>query len=158
MICVLACTRANTEVGRWEQNLRLHCQSKTEKHEGKKKNPTTQKKQNHIWLMQQNISDSLVDWREERLKREVGREDGRGNRECTFCIHHGLWLGWWARELGLWLQQGALSLSLVRFLHYHLSFVRGRDSPYYSFIDFPSTSVAVCRCSVSHTAISMAQR
>lgn len=61
--------------------------------------------------MQPNVSDSLADLREERLKRKVGRRDGRVNREYTFYIHHGLWLGWWVREFGLWLQQGDLSFS-----------------------------------------------
>lgn len=78
---------------------------------GIKKTPKKLKKPNCIWLMQQNISDSLADWREERLKIEVGRRDGRGNREYTFYICHGLWLGWCVRKFGLWLQQGALSFS-----------------------------------------------
>lgn len=134
-----------------------------------KQNPKKLKKQNCVWLMQQNVSDSLVGWREERLKIKVWRGDGWGNREYPFCIHHGLGLRWWVREFGLWLQRGALalslsrslslSLSLVRFLHYHLSFVRERHSfLLFSAIDYPSISLAMCCCSVSHAAVSMAER
>jgi len=66
------------------------------------------------------------------------------------------------RKFGLHLRKGAVSLqqarSLVRSLQYCLSFVRGRDPLYYSVIDTPTTNAAIYHSSVSHAAISMAQR
>lgn len=116
-------------------------------------NPIRHQKQNWIWLMQQNISDSFADWTEERWKRGARRGDRRESRVCIF-----LYPSWpLARMLSrrTWTVATerccfTATLSLVRSLHYCLYFEGETDLFHYSVINNPTANMAIYSCCVCY--------